>query len=40
VTYKGTNRMPLRSITLVEIQGGARAPIETATPDPALVPAP
>ncbi|MCY1127481.1 ABC transporter substrate-binding protein [Frigidibacter sp. RF13] len=40
VTYKGTNRMPLRAITLVEIQGGARAPIETATPDPALVPAP
>lgn len=40
VTYKGTNRMPLRDVTLVEIQGGARQPILTATPDAALVPAP
>lgn len=40
VTYKGTNRMPSRDITLVEIQNGARTPILTATPDPALVPAP
>lgn len=40
VTYKGTNRMPSRDITLVEIQGGARTPIMTATPDPATVPAP
>jgi branched-chain amino acid transport system substrate-binding protein len=40
VTYKGTNRMPSRAITLVEIQNGARTPILTATPDPASVPAP
>ena len=40
VTYKGTNRMPSRDITLVEIQNGARTPILTATPDPASVPAP
>lgn len=40
VTYKGTNRMPSRDITLVEIQNGTRTPILTATPDPADVPAP
>lgn len=40
VTYAGTNRMPVRDITLVEIQGGARMPILTATPNPADVPAP
>ncbi len=40
VTYKGTNRMPIRDITLVKIEDGARSPVETATPDAALVPAP
>lgn len=40
VTYAGTNRMPSRDITLVEIQGGARKLVLTATPDPADVPAP
>lgn len=40
VTYAGTNRMPNRDITLVEIQGGGRKPILTATPDAADVPAP
>ena len=40
VTYAGTNRMPSRDITLVEIQNGARTPILTAAPDPASVPAP
>jgi len=40
ITYAGTNRMPSRDITLVEIKDGARTPILTATPDPAEVPAP
>lgn len=40
VTYAGTNRMPSRDITLVEIQGGARKLLVTATPDPADVPKP
>jgi len=40
ITYAGTNRMPSRDITLVEIRGGTRSLILTATPDPASVPAP
>ena len=40
VTYAGTNGMPNRDITLVEIQGGGRTPVLTATPDAADVPAP
>ncbi|MCA0431767.1 MAG: ABC transporter substrate-binding protein [Proteobacteria bacterium] len=40
VTYAGTNRMPSRDITLVEIEGGARKLLLTATPAPADVPKP
>lgn len=40
VSYAGTNRMPVRDITLVEIQGGQRSPVLTAMPDPADVPKP
>jgi len=40
VTYAGTNRMPSRDITLVEIEGGKRKLVLTATPDPAEVPKP
>jgi branched-chain amino acid transport system substrate-binding protein len=40
ITYAGTNRMPSRDITLVEIQGGARKAVLVATPNPADVPAP
>jgi branched-chain amino acid transport system substrate-binding protein len=40
VTYAGTNRMPVRDITLVEIEDGKRTPILTAAPDAADVPAP
>ena len=40
ITYAGTNRMPSRDITLVEIQGGARKSVLVATPNPADVPAP
>ncbi len=40
VTYAGTNRMPSRDITLVEIQDGKRNLVITATPDPADVPKP
>lgn len=40
VTYAGTNRMPVRDITLVEIQDGKRSLVLTAMPDPADVPNP
>ncbi len=40
VTYAGTNRMPSRDITLVQIKGGARTLVLSAAPDPATVPAP
>ena len=40
VTYAGTNRMPSRDISLVQIMGGARTLVLTAAPDPATVPAP
>jgi branched-chain amino acid transport system substrate-binding protein len=40
VTYAGTNRMPIRDITIVEIEDGKRKPILTAMPDPADVPKP
>ena len=40
VTYAGTNRMPIRDITLVEIEGGARKLVLTAMPDAADVPKP
>ena len=40
VTYAGTNRMPIRDITIVEIQDGKRTPVVTAMPDPADVPKP
>ncbi len=40
VTYAGTNRMPIRDITLVEIEDGKRKLVLTATPDPADVPKP
>ena len=40
VTYAGTNRMPIRDITLVEIGEGKRKLVLTAMPDPADVPKP
>ncbi len=40
VTYAGTNRMPVRDITLVEIGDGKRKLVLTAMPDPADVPKP
>ena len=40
VTYAGTNRMPVRDITLVEIQDGKRSLVLTAMPDAADVPNP
>jgi branched-chain amino acid transport system substrate-binding protein len=40
VTYAGTNRMPSRDITLVEIKDGKRSLVLTATPDAADVAAP
>ena len=40
ITYAGTDRMPSRDIALVELKGGARSLVKTATPNPADVPAP
>ncbi|HTN98533.1 MAG TPA: ABC transporter substrate-binding protein, partial [Nordella sp.] len=40
ITYAGTDRMPSRDIALVELKGGTRSLVKTATPNPADVPAP
>ncbi len=40
VTYAGSNRMPLRDVTLVEVRDGKKSLVKRATPDPADVPAP
>jgi branched-chain amino acid transport system substrate-binding protein len=40
ITYEGTNRMPVKQVTLTEIQDGERVLIGQFTPDPSEVPAP
>lgn len=40
VTYAGTNRMPVRNVTLVEIENGGRKLISSSAPNPADVPKP
>ncbi|QFI68946.1 ABC transporter substrate-binding protein [Sinorhizobium alkalisoli] len=40
ISYAGTQGMPLRSVSLVEIQGGDRQLISQSVPDPADIPAP
>lgn len=40
ITYKGQNRIPLKSVYLVEIKDGAFALLGTETPDAADIPAP
>lgn len=40
ITYKGTAGMPVRSISLVEVKGGARSLVEAVVPEAAKVPAP
>ncbi|MDR6289571.1 branched-chain amino acid transport system substrate-binding protein [Inquilinus ginsengisoli] len=40
ITYKGTDGVPIRQVAIVRIQGGKRALVLQATPDPALVPKP
>jgi branched-chain amino acid transport system substrate-binding protein len=40
ITYKGQNRIPLKTVYLVEIKGGKFQLLKTLSPDPALIPAP
>lgn len=40
ITYKGTNGMPVRQVSLVRVNQGARELVSQPTPDPALIPAP
>lgn len=40
ITYKGTNGMPLRSVSLVRIKAGDRDLVAQGQPDPADIPAP
>src|SRR3989338_6768181 len=40
ITYKGTNGMPLRSVSLVRIKAGDRDLVIQGQPDPADIPAP
>jgi branched-chain amino acid transport system substrate-binding protein len=40
ITYAGTNRMPIKQITVVEIEGGERSVVDEVIPDAADIPAP
>jgi branched-chain amino acid transport system substrate-binding protein len=40
ITYKGQNRIPLKTVYLVEIKNGKFQFLKTITPDPTLIPAP
>lgn len=40
VTYAGTNRSPLREVTIVRIEDGERELVSQSVPDPELVPEP
>ena len=40
VSYAGSNRMPLRDVTLVEVRDGKKSLVKAVAPDPADVPAP
>jgi branched-chain amino acid transport system substrate-binding protein len=40
ITYKGTDGMPVREVTLVRVKGGTRELVGQPAPDPALIPAP
>ena len=40
ITYRGTDGMPVRQVTLVRVAGGERELVGQPAPDPALIPAP
>ncbi|MEZ5769758.1 MAG: hypothetical protein R3D80_20490 [Paracoccaceae bacterium] len=40
ITYKGTDGMPVREVTLIRVTGGARELVGQPAPDAALIPAP
>jgi branched-chain amino acid transport system substrate-binding protein len=40
ITYAGTNRMPVKQVTLLRIEGEERVLIGQFTPDPSEVPSP
>ena len=40
ITYKGTDGMPIRQVSIIRITGGARELIGQPAPDTALIPAP
>jgi branched-chain amino acid transport system substrate-binding protein len=40
ITYAGTNRMPVKQVTLLRIEGGERVLVGQFTPDPSEVPSP
>ena len=40
ITYKGTNGMPVRQVSLIRVKGGGRELVDQPSPDAALVPAP
>lgn len=40
ITYRGTNGMPVREVSLVRVKSGERELVGQPTPDPALIPAP
>lgn len=40
ITYKGTNGMPVREVSLVRVKDGKRELVAQPTPDPELIPAP
>jgi hypothetical protein len=40
ITYKGQNRIPLKTVYLVQIKDGKFQLLKTLSPDPALIPAP
>lgn len=40
ITYKGTDGMPVRQVSLVRVKNGARELVRQPSPDPALIPPP
>ena len=40
ITYKGTNGMPVRQVSLVRVKDGEREFVAQPTPDPELIPEP
>lgn len=40
ITYKGTNGMPVREVSIIRVTGGARELVGQPAPDAALIPAP